>query len=93
MNPKTIGMVCLVFAVGFCAWSLGYTQQTALPAGQDGRYQIVPAAVDFSSTGGMPAKQTVIRVDTQTGKTWELFEQKGPVAGFETLWVPLSESR
>jgi hypothetical protein len=93
MKIKAVVIACVVIVVSFCAWSVGRTQQTAgLPSGQNGRYQVVGATVDFSATGGMPAKQTVIRVDTETGKTWELFEQKSSTAGIETLWIPINES-
>lgn len=96
MNLKNVGIVCLLIAASLFAWTIGHAQQTqpsaqTLPAGQSGRYQLVRATINFSATGGMPAKQTVIRIDTQTGKTWELWEQKGSV-GIESLWVPLSES-
>ncbi len=95
-NPRFLGIAIFVLTTAFSAWTFGHSQQkktaVELPAGPNGRYQLTAARVDFSATGGMPAKQTVIRIDTQTGKAWELFEQKGPVSGIETLWIPLNES-
>ena len=92
MKAKVVGIVCLIFTIGFSFRLVGHTQQPPnLPSGQNGRYQVVNAAIDFSATGGMPAKQTVVRLDTQTGKAWELFEQKGSSGGYETMWVPIGD--
>lgn len=94
-NLRFLGIACLVLTATFSVWTFGHSQQNKtaveLPAGPNGRYQVTAATVDFSATGGMPAKQTVIRIDTQTGKAWELFEQKAPVSGVQTLWIPLNE--
>ena len=96
MRLKALAIACFVLVAAFCTLAVGRGQQrqlaSALPTGQNGRYQVIPATVDFSATGAMPAKQTVIRLDTQTGKAWELFEQKTPAGGVETLWIPLNES-
>ena len=92
MKAKALVIVCVIFALALSFRLVGHTQPTSLPAsGQTGRYQVVNAAIDFSSTGGMPAKQTVIRMDTQTGKAWELFEQKESSGAVETVWMPINE--
>jgi hypothetical protein len=93
MKTKAIGIGCLILAIGLSFRLVGHSQAPSLPSGQSGRYQIVNAAIDFSATGGMPAKQTVVRVDTQTGKAWELFEQKGSSGGVETLWLPIFDMK
>ncbi len=99
MRLKTLGIAGLVLAVGVFAWTLGHAQQShaassPIPAGQNGRYQVIPATIDFSGLGGGTArKQTVIRIDTQTGKVWELFETSISGAdSFGSSWVPLNES-
>ena len=94
---KQIWIVLLVLAVGVFAWAAGHAQQhgavpSALAVGQNGRYQLSEATIDFSAMNGMPARRTVIRVDTQTGKTWELTELKTATGGFESFWLPLSET-
>jgi hypothetical protein len=95
MNLKTTGIVCFFVLIG--AWALVHAQATSqsnMPAGANGRYQVVAAEIDYSSMGSNLKYKTAIRVDTQTGQTWELTEvddAKTHGAGF--YWVKSNESR
>jgi hypothetical protein len=74
MKTKIAGIVCVLVLVG--AWVYVHaeaTNQPTLPAGTNGRYQVVPVEFD-SWTAGEPSKKKVIRIDTQTGQTWQLYE-------------------
>jgi len=97
MNIKVLGTTCLILAVGFFAWSLGHSQQTSTaaqaPSGQIGRYQVVTATIDFSSMGGTLQHKAAIRIDTQTGRTWELNEIDLPHGGGSFDWIPLNDPR
>lgn len=94
---KNIWIVCLLVAASFSAWSIAHAQQhnsaSALVAGQNGRYQLSTATIDFSAVNGTPTQRTIIRIDTQTGKTWELENQPTSGGGFESLWIPLNETK
>ena len=72
MKTKIAGIVCVLVLVG--AWVYVHaeaTNQPTLPAGTNGRYQVVPVEFD-SWTAGEPSKKKVIRIDTQTGQTWRI---------------------
>jgi hypothetical protein len=69
-----------------------------LPPGQNGRYQLITASVDsvanpHTESGENIPTRTVIRIDTQTGRTWRLVEIAG-WGGFPThSWEPINESK
>jgi hypothetical protein len=69
-----------------------------LPPGQDGRYQIITASIDSVYThrtenGESIPIRTILRIDTQTGRTWRMEELQG-TSGYPTQsWVPINESR
>lgn len=93
MKNKTAGIVCILVLVG--AWVYAHTQTPAsssLSTGANGRYQVVAAEIDYKNMGGTLGHKTAIRIDTQTGKTWELTEidnDKGAGGGF--YWVPSND--
>jgi hypothetical protein len=95
MKTKTIGIAILCAVLALSAWTLGHSQQTAkttatLPSGTN-RYPIVAADIDFSAMGGKLPHKSAIRIDTQTGKTWELTEIDEPKGAMSFVWVSLNE--
>jgi hypothetical protein len=68
-----------------------------LPAGQGSRYQIITASIDSvndrRTEGGedIPTK-TILRIDTQTGRTWRMVELQGSDGSPTQSWEPINES-
>lgn len=76
MKLKDAGIVCLLVLV--CALIYVHAQSTspASSTGANGRYQIVPIDFDYPSHEESPQHKTAMKIDTQTGRTWELIEFK-----------------
>jgi hypothetical protein len=81
MKIKLAGTVCLLVLVGAWVYIRAQStpqaiQQTGLPTGPNGRYQIVAADIAMGENwGDKEAKsKTVVRIDTQTGQAWRLIE-------------------
>ncbi len=94
MKLKIAGLSCLIVLVG--AWVYAHAQiaaSTTLPAGTNGRYQVIAADIDSEGMGGNLKHNTAIRIDTQTGKTWSLDEIDSTDGGMNFYWVPLQEGR
>jgi hypothetical protein len=94
MKGKTAGIACILVLIG--AWVYVHAQpaaQSAVPAGSNGRYQVVAADIDSEGMGGNLKHKTAIRVDTQTGKAWSLDEIEDKNGGGNFYWVPLQEIR
>jgi hypothetical protein len=79
-------------------WVALPAESYTLPPGQNGRYQIITASIDSvndpHTQGGesVPAR-TILRIDTQTGRTWKMVELQG-TSGYPTQsWEPINESR
>jgi hypothetical protein len=89
MKPKTAGIVCVLVVIG--AWVYVHAQtaaQPALPTGPNGRYEVV--ALDFDETVFSGEKyKSAIRIDTQTGRTWEMMEvpSKSGSGGHSLVWL------
>jgi hypothetical protein len=98
MKMKVAGIVCVLLLIG--AWALVHAQtvtpsaSSALPSGSNGRYQVIPADIDFTDMGGKLKHKTAIRIDTQTGQTWELTEV-GDLknGGISFVWVKSNEMK
>jgi hypothetical protein len=81
MKIRVAGIVCLLILAG--AWVYLHAQnnaQAALPTGVNGRYQVVPVEFD-DGFAGKPDRKMVIRIDTQTGQTWTLYEYADVTSG------------
>lgn len=92
MKLKIAGILCILVLVG--AWVYIHAQTTAhytLPPGSNGRYQIVAVDFDETAMSGMMKHKTAVRIDTQTGKAWELVELEGKGGGRNLYWEELSE--
>jgi len=94
MKTKAAGIVCILVIVG--AWVYVHAQVTtspALPTGPNGRYEIV--AIDFDETifSGALKHKSAIRIDTQTGRTWELMEVQGKEGGRNLVWSGMNEEK
>jgi len=88
MKIKAAVIVCLLVVIG--AWVYVHAQTTAkptLPTGENGRYQIIQADIDYTGMGGVLKHKTVIRIDTQTGRTWELAEIGDGKGGGTFIWL------
>lgn len=96
-----VALASLLVIVG--GWTFAHTQTpmsavgsglAPLPTGPTGRYQLIAADVDFTTMGGKFKVTSALRIDTQTGKTWELSELDDPkTGGVSFAWVPLNETR
>ena len=81
MKIKFASIVCLVVLSGVWVYIHAQTAaqaapSTGLPTGPNGRYQIAAVEIAMGQSWGdreVKAK-TVVRIDTQTGKTWRLIE-------------------
>ena len=95
MKGKFAGIACILVLIGAWVYVHAQTaaQQPALPAGSNGRYQVVAADIDSEGLGGQLKHKTAIRVDTQTGKAWSLDEIEDKDGGGNFYWVPLQEIR
>jgi hypothetical protein len=94
MKIKIAGIICLFVIVG--AWVYVHAQttaQAALPTGANGRYQVVAADIDYTSMGGNLKHKTAIRIDTQTGWTWELVEIEEKPVGRAFYWLRTNEDK
>ena len=92
MKIKIAGIVCLLVLVGAWVYVRAQTAtKDVLSTGANGRYQVV--AVDFDETvwNGDLKHKSAIRIDTQTGKTWELMEVPAKPGGRALVWLPLGE--
>lgn len=88
MKLKAAGIVCLLFVIGALVYVHAQTAaQAALPTGANGRYQVIAADIDFSGMGGTLKHKTAIRIDTQTGQTWEATEIGDGKGGGTFYWV------
>jgi hypothetical protein len=79
-----------------------FAAQNAFPEGESreiGRYQVVPATIEVVALGkdekgnrraASERVPTLIRIDTTTGKTWQLNAVVKDKA--ETFWSPISDS-
>lgn len=92
------GIICLLGLTGVLVYAHAQTSNPTsgpsfLAPGAVGRYQIVAMDFDESSMSGVMKHKTAIRVDTQTGATWELVELQGKSGGRNFYWEPLSEEK
>jgi hypothetical protein len=98
MKITAAAIICLLITVG--TWVYVHAQTNApapfsLPAGANGRYQVVAADIDFTNAlGGTLKYKTTIRIDTQTGQTWALSELKDDKTGIiRFVWTKLAEDK
>ena len=94
MKIKIAGIICVLALIG--AWAYIHAQttaQTGLPSGQNGRYQIVAMDFDPENLAGNLKHKTAIRIDTQTGHTWELTELPMKDGGSNLYWMELNEAK
>ena len=96
MKFKLAGIVlaCVLVIVG--AWTFVHAQTTAtttpqLPVGANGRYQVIAADIDSEGFNGDMKHKTAIRIDTQTGQTWDLVEIPIHGGGRDFFWMKLQE--
>ena len=89
---KIAGIACLLVLIG--AWAYVHAQtntKLSLSNGPVGRYQVVPFDFDETMMSGMLKHKSAIRVDTQTGQTWELVELPGKDGGHNLYWQAFNE--
>jgi hypothetical protein len=96
MKTKATGIICLFVIIG--AWAFVHAQATivaapSLPAGANGRYQVIAADIDSEGMGGTLKHKTAIRIDSQTGRTWDLVEIPGREGGSNFYWQELQEDK
>jgi hypothetical protein len=98
MKFKLAGIVlaCVLVIVG--AWAFVHAQTTAtttpqLPVGANGRYQVIAADIDSEGFNGEMKHKTAIRIDTQTGHTWDLVELPVQGGGSNWYWMSLNEDK
>ena len=92
MKAKFAGIVCLLILAG--AWFYIHAQASAgptLPTGPNGRYQIMAVDFDPENLAGNLKHKTAIRIDTQTGHTWELLELPVTGGGSRLYWLSMYE--
>jgi len=94
MKIKIAGLLCLLFVIGL--WVYAHAQSSkALPLspGTNGRYQVVAVDFDLTTMSGLMKHKTAVRIDTQTGQTWELVELESKNGGRNLYWEPLNEEK
>jgi hypothetical protein len=71
-------------------WAASQETPYVLTPGPNGRYQLIAATIDTLSP---TPEQTVIRIDSQTGKAWRLVNLADPsgIPGVVS-WMPVQES-
>jgi hypothetical protein len=92
MKIKIAGIACVFVLIG--AWVYVHAQTTtkfSLASGSAGRYQVVAVDFDETTMSGMMKHKSAIRIDTQTGQTWELTELQGKEGGRNLYWEELNE--
>jgi uncharacterized protein YraI len=92
MKLKIAGFTLLLTLIG--AWAYVHAQTTtkySLPSGSSGRYQVVAVDFDETTMSGVMKHKSAIRIDTQTGQTWELTELQGKEGGRNLYWEELNE--
>jgi hypothetical protein len=92
MKIKVAGIACLLVLAG--AWMYVHAQTVThyiLPSGPTGRYQVVAFDFDETSMSGVMTHKSALRIDTQTGQTWELIELPGKTGGRNIYWEELNE--
>ncbi len=94
MKIRFAGIVCVLALAGVLAYLHAQTTiaQSTLPTGAIGRYQVVASDIDYTSSGGVLKHKAPIRIDTQTGQTWELTEINDDKTHAVTFyWIKLNE--
>jgi hypothetical protein len=82
----------LMAAAVVSLYAFAQTREPVLPTpGQPGRYQVVSADIDLTTMSGALKHKTAIRIDTQTGQTWELVELEAKNGGRSLHWDLLGE--
>jgi hypothetical protein len=92
MKIKVVGIACLLVLIG--AWAYIHAQTVShynLPSGSNGRYQVVAFDFDETSMSGVMTHKSALRIDTQTGQTWELIELPEKAGGHNIYWEELNE--
>jgi hypothetical protein len=92
MKFKIAGITLLLTLIGALVYAHAQTNtKYNLVPGPAGRYQVVAVDFDETTMSGMMKHKSAIRIDTQTGQTWELIELESKNGGRNLYWQELSE--